>query len=169
MAPTEIIWRPDEVLERHTNGMRFESIVAEQPTDNWVVFSVGGGKIVDEHEINKSTNVYPLSTAADILEWCRTEGCAFWEYVDLCEDPGIWDYLKEVWEVMKESIDNGLNHEGVLPGGLGVRRKAATYFVKAKGYTHTLNSRGNVYAYALAVSEENAGGVTIVTAPTCGS
>ena len=169
VAPVEIIWRPDEVLERHTNGMRFESIVGGNPTDNWLVFSVGGGKIVDEHEINQSVNVYPLTTTHDILEWCRNEGCAFWEYVELCEGPDIWDYLREVWQVMCRSIDEGLNHEGVLPGGLGLHRKAATYYVKAKGYTHSLNSRGNVYAYALAVSEENAGGGTIVTAPTCGS
>ena len=169
VAPVEIIWRPDEVLERHTNGMRFESIVGGNPTDNWLVFSVGGGKIVDEHEINQSVNVYPLTTTHDILEWCRNEGCAFWEYVELCEGPDIWDYLREVWQVMCHSIDEGLNHEGVLPGGLGLHRKAATYYVKAKGYTHSLNSRGNVYAYALAVSEENAGGGTIVTAPTCGS
>lgn len=169
VAPVEIIWRADEVLKRHTNGMRFESIVDGNPTDNWLVFSVGGGKIVDEHEINKSVDVYPLTTAHDILEWCRNEGCAFWEYVELCEGPEIWDYLREVWQVMCHSIDEGLNHEGVLPGGLGLHRKAATYYVKAKGYTHSLNSRGNVYAYALAVSEENAGGGTIVTAPTCGS
>ena len=169
VAPVEIIWEADTVLERHTNGMLYESLVGGEVTDKWLVFSVGGGKIVDENEINKPEKVYSLSTIHEILEWCRNEGCAFWEYVEMCEGPEIWDYLQEVWQTMCQSIENGLNHEGVLPGGLGVRRKAATYFVKAKGYTHSLNSRGNVYAYALAVSEENASGGIIVTAPTCGS
>lgn len=62
-----------------------------------------------------------------------------------------------------------LNHEGRLPGPLNLQRKAATYYVKAQGYKSNLQSRGMVYAYALAVSEENASGGTIVTAPTCGS
>ena len=70
---------------------------------------------------------------------------------------------------MKQSIRNGLNHEGVLPGPLKLQRKAATYYIKAKGYRASLQSRGLVYAYALAVSEENASGGTIVTAPTCGA
>ena len=74
-----------------------------------------------------------------------------------------------VWQTMKQSISNGLDHEGVLPGPLKLQRKAATYYIKAKGYRASLQSRGLVYAYALAVSEENASGGTIVTAPTCGA
>ena len=70
---------------------------------------------------------------------------------------------------MKEAVERGLEAEGVLPGGLGVRRKAVSYFVRAEGYNASLKSRGLVYAYALAVSEENASGGRIVTAPTCGS
>jgi len=59
--------------------------------------------------------------------------------------------------------------EGVLPGGLGLQRKASNYLIRAKGYGSNIKSRGMVYAYALAVSEENAAGGRIVTAPTCGS
>lgn len=70
---------------------------------------------------------------------------------------------------MQESVERGVNHEGRLPGPLNLQRKAPTYFVKAKGYKPNLQTRGLVYAYALAVSEENASGGTIVTAPTCGS
>ena len=79
------------------------------------------------------------------------------------------DYLRQVWEVMCRSIERGLQNEGVLPGGLGVQRKAATFWVKSKGYTDAMRNRGSLYAYALAVSEENAAGGEIVTAPTCGS
>ena len=75
----------------------------------------------------------------------------------------------EVWRVMKAAVERGIQAEGVLPGPLNLSRKAATYHIKASGYTHTLKSRGLVYSYALAVSEENASGGVIVTAPTCGS
>lgn len=170
IAPTQIIWRADVVLQFHTNGMLFEALHGERVIDSWTVYSIGGGSLADDDSAAPSpASVYPLSTMNEIMEWCDREGCTFWEYVDQCEGKQIWDYLKQVWEVMCESIDNGLNNEGVLPGGLGVRRKAATYFVKAKGYNKTLNSRGNLYAYALATSEENAAGGRIVTAPTCGS
>ncbi len=70
---------------------------------------------------------------------------------------------------MCETIRQGLNNDGVLPGGLKVARKAATYFVKSKSYSDSLSSRAKIYAYALATSEENASGGVVVTAPTCGS
>ncbi|MEG0253795.1 MAG: L-serine ammonia-lyase, iron-sulfur-dependent, subunit alpha, partial [Muribaculaceae bacterium] len=96
-------------------------------------------------------------------------GRNYWEYVEECEGKEIWDYLKQVWGVMKDAINRGLEGEGALPGELGVRRKAVSYYVRAKGYVDALKSRGLVYSYALASSEENAAGGRIVTAPTCGS
>ena len=81
----------------------------------------------------------------------------------------IWDYLKKVWEAMKAAVERGLAHEGRLPGPLNLRRKAAAYHVKAEGFKDNLRNRGLTFAYALAVSEENASGGLIVTAPTCGS
>ena len=85
------------------------------------------------------------------------------------EGAGVWDYLATVWQAMVASIKRGLDEEGVLPGPLGVRRKAASYYIHAQGYNESVRSRGLTYAYALAVSEENAAGHLIVTAPTCGS
>ena len=105
----------------------------------------------------------------DIQQWCEAHGRGYWEYVEQCEESDIWDYLHEVWMAMKESVRRGLDQEGALPGPLNIARKAANYYVKAQGYKPQLQSRGRVYAYALAVSEENAAGGTIVTAPTCGS
>ena len=96
-------------------------------------------------------------------------GKSYWEYVEECEGPEIWDYLRDVWHVMRASVENGLENEGVLPGPLALSRKAASYNIKAKGYKKSLQSRGLVFSYALAVSEENAAGGVIVTAPTCGS
>ncbi len=66
-------------------------------------------------------------------------------------------------------IERGIDKEGVLPGEIHLPRKAATYYIKAKSFKPNLQSRGLVYAYALAASEENASGGVIATAPTCGS
>lgn len=93
----------------------------------------------------------------------------YWEYVEQCEGPEIWDYIREVWKTMERAVQNGLEAEGVLPGGLKLRRKASDYLIRAKGFSSSIKNRGMVYAYALAVSEENASGGQIVTAPTCGS
>lgn len=122
----------------------------------------------DQSELG-AKDVYELNKLGEIQQWCYDNGRSFWEYVEKCEGKEIWDYLDMVWQTMKQAIKNGLDHEGVLPGPLNLPRKAATYYTKAKGYRTSLQSRGLVYSYALAVSEENASGGTIVTAPTCGA
>lgn len=170
VAPTEICWEPETVLPFHPNGMRFEGLKGGQVIDSWTVFSVGGGALADEKTGRRSpADIYPLTTISQIKDWCYREGKTFWEYVGECEGEGIWEYLDEVWSVMCDTIQRGLNNEGVLPGGLKVARKAATYWVKSNSYTGSLSSRAKIYAYALATSEENASGGTVVTAPTCGS
>ncbi len=170
-APTEIVWQPDTVLPFHTNGMTFKALDVEgNCTAQWTAYSIGGGDIVEEGQERKpQKRLYHKTTIKDILYWTTETGHSFWEYVEMCEGPEIWDYLKEVWDVMKAAVESGIEAEGVLPGGLGVRRKAYSYYMHAGGHNGSLKSRGLVYAYALAVSEENAGGGTIVTAPTCGS
>lgn len=170
VAPVEIIWEPTVFLPFHPNGMKYEAVKAGVVIDTWTVYSIGGGSLSDGvSQLLKSESVYPLSKIEDILEWCKSEGRTYWEYVEECEGPEIWDYMREIWSVMCSTIENGLNNEGVLPGGLGVRRKAANYLVKSRGYNESLSNRGKIYAYALATSEENASGGLIVTAPTCGS
>ena len=170
-APTEIIWKPDVFLPFHPNGMRFEALDSEgTPINDETIYSVGGGDILHEgEERGNGKSVYEMTKISDILEWCEKTGRSYWEYVEISEGKKIWDYLKEVWEVMKDAVRRGIEAEGVLPGGLGLRRKAVSYYVHAAGYNSSLKSRGLVYAYALAVSEENASGGRIVTAPTCGS
>lgn len=170
-APTEIVWHPEIVLPFHTNGMTFKAFDSERnEVSKWTVYSVGGGDILEEGSSRQAgPKIYGMNKIKDILQWCESTGRSYWEYVDMVEGAGIWDYLAEVWRVMKEAVERGLEAEGVLPGGLGVRRKAVSYYVHASGYNSSLKSRGLVYAYALAVSEENASGGRIVTAPTCGS
>ncbi len=170
-APTTIVWKPEMFLDFHPNGMTLRYFDSEgKETDSDTVFSIGGGDICREGQSRTvGEKVYEMSHISDILNWCESTGRSYWEYVDMCEDSDVWDYLHEVWITMKEAVERGIEAEGVLPGGLGVRRKAVSYHVHAAGYNSNLKSRGLVYAYALAVSEENASGGKIVTAPTCGS
>lgn len=179
VAPVEIIWKPDIFLPFHPNGMTFET-VSPQPLDKsdgdnneWTVYSIGGGALSEGEQktglLSESPDIYKLHYLSDIQQWCDDHGCAYWEYVKQCEKPDIWDYLLKVWKAMQASVERGIGHEGRLPGPLNLQRKASIYYVKANGYKPNLQTRGLVYAYALAVSEENASGGTIVTAPTCGS
>ncbi len=129
IAPAEIVWKPETVLPFHTNAMTFVAYGADGgEIDRWTVYSVGGGDIVEEGMPRSSSpDIYPLTHLADIMAKCEAEGTSYWEYVDECEGSGIWDYLREVWQVMKEAVERGIEAEGVLPGGLGVRRKAVSY------------------------------------------
>ena len=167
----KIIWEPKTFLPFHPNGMKYCAIDANgNRSDEWTVYSVGGGALAEEGANTIETpDVYDMDSMTDILLWCEKTGRSYWEYVEECEGPEIWDYLHEVWKVMKAAVERGLDNEGVLPGPLNLRRKASAYFIKASGYQANLRSRGLVFSYALAVSEENASGGVIVTAPTCGS
>lgn len=172
VAPVDIVWRPDIFLPFHPNAMNFKAMDdSGQAVEDWTVYSVGGGALSQGpgDEDFSAGEVYPLNTLTEIMQWCEDNGCSYWEYVEKCEGPEIWPYLQEIWDTMKESIERGINHEGVLPGPLHLARKAPTYYVKASGYKPNLQTKGLVFSYALAVSEENASGGTIVTAPTCGS
>ena len=168
---TEIIWSKD-FLSFHPNGMKFEckDNASSDFLSPWIVFSVGGGALAEEGESSiELPEVYNMNTMTEILQYCEWSGKGYWEYVEECEGPEIWDYLRDVWQTMREAVERGLDAEGVLPGPLNLRRKAYSYFVKSSGYKDNLKTRGLVFSYALAVSEENASGGKIVTAPTCGS
>lgn len=172
VAPVEIIWQPKVFLPFHPNGMTFAAYTKEgKIIESWTVYSVGGGALSEgEKSLTIETpDIYGMNKMVDILLWCERTGKTYWEYVTECEDSDIWDYLNEVWKTMRAAIQRGLDAEGVLPGPLNLRRKASTYYIRATGYKQSLRSRGLVFAYALAVSEENASGGKIVTAPTCGS
>ncbi len=172
VAPTTIVWEPKIFLPFHPNGMLFKAFDADgKETDNWTIFSVGGGALANEETgmEQEENHIYGMSRISDIQKYCEKTGKSYWEYVFEAEESDIVDYLEHIWDVMCLSVKEGLQTDGVLPGGLNVKRKASDYYIRSQSYAENLRNRGNVYAYALAVSEMNASGGEIVTAPTCGS
>ncbi|MDD5861393.1 MAG: L-serine ammonia-lyase [Prevotella sp.] len=173
VALTKILWRPKIFLPFHPNGMKFVAFDDhDDPVDDWTVYSIGGGALSegkDHDDFFKKADVYKMHSLTEIQKWCEETGRDYWEYVEQCEGKEIWDFLDKVWIYMKDAVKRGISHEGRLPGPLNLRRKAPSYFVKAEGFRKELQGRALVFAYALAVSEENASGGTIVTAPTCGA
>ena len=165
-----IDWKPDVFLPKHPNGLKFEALdYNNNIIGEWIVYSVGGGKITDFETDETESKIYDLTTMKDILAWTKKTGKSFWEYVEMIEGVEIYDYLREAWLIMRDSIKRGIENEGILPGGLGLARKASSYFVKAKNFSGSLKGKTLIFSYALAVTEENANGGLIVTAPTCGS
>lgn len=168
--PVEIIWRPEESLPMHPNGMLFEAVDENSnKTDDWEVYSVGGGEIADRENLVQAEKIYPHDTMAEIITHLEVEGGTLWEYVVKVEGESIKEHLKTVWNTMKESIFRGLESEGTLPGILKLKRKAPSYFVKANMQNKFAEDDTYLFAYALAVAEENAAAGVVVTAPTCGS
>ena len=169
-TPVEIVWRADIVPEFHTNGMLFEALDSENKvTSCWMVYSIGGGSLSEGEESIPPKQVYSFNYLSDIQKYIEENGLSFWEFVEQNEDSDIWDYLAEAWEQMQQTVRDGLANDSVLPGSLHLRSKAKQYFIRASGLKPSLQSRALVIAYALAVSEQNARGGKVVTAPTCGS
>ena len=167
----EIRWFPDVFKPFHPNALTLVETEPENIEETY--YSVGGGKVVREGE-ESETAVEPydnetLGSMSKLLRYSDSNGYQFWEVAIEAEGDEILDYMRIVWSVMKESISNGLEAEGVLPGGLHLQRKACQSYAKAKDFSGPLGSTALAFSYALAVSEENAGGGKIVTAPTCGS
>lgn len=168
--PVEFVWAEDQKRPEHPNAMEFAALDQDgNILDLWTVFSIGGGALREAGELLQPVNTYPLSTLEDILQLCCKEGLSYWEFVERHEGPDIWSFLETIWVAMQESIRRGLETEGVLPGRLGLARKACAYRQKTLLGGVALRQTGLLAAYALAVSEENAAAGTIVTAPTCGA
>ena len=165
----EIEWYSEE-LPLHPNGMVLEAYDdGDKFIDTWTVYSIGGGDLKDEQGLIHDRDIYPHNTLTEIMNWSHKEGKALWEYVQEMEGKNILDYLREVWQVMKDSITRGVDEEGVLPGPIKLSRKANTYYIKSNHSHGILMEQSLLFAFGLAVSEENAAGGKIVTAPTCGS
>ena len=155
----------------HPNTMDLIALKNGVKTAQIRVYSVGGGAIkVEGRTDTEGANIYPHSKLADIRAYCEEKGIRLYDYVFENEGKGLKEYLAEVWTAMQEAVKRGVSKTGVLPGGLEVERRAKILFdgvVDDEGAEFRENRL--VCAYAFAVSEENASGGTIVTAPTCGA
>lgn len=166
----DIHWEPTVFLPKHPNALKLTAFNADETVaDEWTAYSVGGGTIIDDETESETVELYEHKSLAEIMHWCNQNGKQYWEFVEDYEGEGIWDFLKEVWEAMHSSVQRGLNRDGVLPGVLKLPRKAQSYHIKGKNYALPFKMRSQLYAFALAVSEENASGGKIVAAPTCGA
>lgn len=184
-------WDEDVVLHRrkslpaHPNGMTFRAldhhgaVLSERS-----FYSIGGGFVVDgdadaDDRVVADNTVLPynFTTADELLAICRRERMSISDVMLANElvwrsEAELREKLLGLWAVMRECVDNGCAAEGILPGGLNVRRRAPSLFktlTADTGVTDPLRAMEWVNLFALAVNEENAAGGRIVTAPTNGA
>ena len=164
----EIIWEPETIKEFHPNGATFIALDENKNViDEYTVFSVGGGTIKEENEeTSKEGQTYPLTTMDEIMKWCKENNKTLLDYVLEHEDEDILDYIESIKKAMRKSINEGLEATDLIPGKLLLKRRAKDFYNK---YLESDKFTTMLFSYALAVSEQNASGNIIVTAPTCGS
>jgi L-serine dehydratase len=167
----EFLWFPEEEMPEHPNGLKLEAWKGDSLLGSWEGYSVGGGSIRSSGDsgVEGALSAYPHGNMREILKFCSKKGITLWEYVYLHEGEDIREFLKEVLDRMMATMEEGLETEGVLPGRLGLSRKASMYHKRAGMMKKPLSSSAKLFSYALAVSEMNASGGTVVTAPTCGA
>ena len=177
LAPvsTEVVFSAEDPADmKHPNTMDLIAYKDGEETAQIRVYSIGGGDISVEGRPDISAGaaeeIYLENSFAEIKQFCEFRYIDLIEYITINEGEEIWQYLADIWEVMKQAVRDGLDREGILPGGLNIQRKAKFL------YNHTLETEHpeiiecqKVCSYAYAVSEQNADNGIIVTAPTCGA
>lgn len=170
--PTEVIFNNEDIDLKHPNTLNFKGYVGGEEVADMTVLSVGGGEIeiVGEDAGKEQAELYKKNSFTEIAEECKHRNIRLSDYVFEHEDEEFKSFLLEVWHTMQNAIREGLTHTGVLPGGLGVKRKAQRLH-NQRHIDESPQTRENrlVCSYAFAVSEQNADCGLIVTAPTCGS
>ena len=167
----EVIFNTTETDLPHPNTMLFKAFKDGKEIGSNRIFSIGGGSIRIEGELSdEDIETYPQKNFTEILNLCKERSINLPQLIYRMEDPSLREYLRKVWHAMEDAIERGLQTEGILPGGLGVSRKAKLLFEK-RCYNESADVTMNriIAAYAYATSEENADENVVVTAPTCGS
>ncbi len=170
--PTQILFSREKLENTHPNTLDFIALKEGTQIARLRVESIGGGDIhIPGRQDIQGEEVYPENSFAEIADFCKWRYIhTLSEYVEMNEGPEIWDFLREVWQAMKQSINEGLSATGTLPGGLGVQRKAKfLYEQELETEVPQVRECRIICAYAYAVTEQNADNGTIVTAPTCGA
>ena len=168
---TEVVFGETDGHFRHPNKLTFFVFKNGAQIAERTYYSVGGGAIESDDGISvEEKDVYPHSSFAEIKTFCEENNLKLWQYVEVFDEPDVFEYLKEIWRAMKDCIRQGLSVSGVLPGELKTERKARTLYEQyALNESPTARQNRMVCAYAYACSENNASGGQVVTAPTCGS
>ncbi len=167
----EFFWFPEEEMPEHPNGLKMEAWKGTSLLGTWEGYSVGGGsiRVSGDSGVQGAESIYPHKNMKEILKYCNKSGITLWEYVYEQEGSDIREFLKAVLDRMMATMQEGLETEGVLPGRLGLSRKASMYHKRAGMLKKPLSTSARLFSYALAVSEMNASGGIVVTAPTCGA
>ncbi|MDF1684916.1 MAG: L-serine ammonia-lyase [Legionellaceae bacterium] len=185
--PTEdLVLLQKEFLPKHSNGLRFTAYDAHKKIlISQIYYSIGGGFIITDENfgLNQTEHVtlpYPFETAEELLTRCKKHKLSIAEL--MLENERMWRSKEDIYagilkltDVMSDCIDQGCKHEGILPGGLHVKRRAPDLYQKLntkqgiKSIYEGADVLNRLNLYAIAVNEENAAGGRIVTAPTNGA
>lgn len=169
---TKIIFDKKSHCNYHPNTMILEAYKNDEKISEWEVYSIGGGdiEIKGQKSNEKNIDVYDLEKMTDIQDYCNKNKLELIDYIYGKEDATLKPYLQDVWNAMQNAIHEGLEAEGIIPGKLGLNRKAKRIYNSQKSMVNEEIRRNKlITSYAYAVSEQNASGGVIVTAPTCGS
>lgn len=181
---TDLIFHYNEALPEHANGMLFTLWGAQgEKLDTLKYFSVGGGFILDEHEMHLHNDPapvdahavpYPFATAKELLDLCEKYQMSIADLMmanecALRDKNEVEEGVLAIWQVMDESIENGLQTDGELPGGLSVKRRAYKLKTRLEESRLDIKDLNWLNVFAIAVNEENAAGGKVVTAPTNGA
>ena len=155
----------------HPNTMKFEIVLNDESKFEEIIVSSGGGTIITSSSDNFSENdLYKEKNLTEILKFCSENDISLYQYIVNHEGLSFIDYLKTVLKTMDNAIERGKNTDGLLPGSLKVKRKAKDMFEKTQSVSDDFNKMELLVSVSsFAVSEENASGGVVVTAPTCGS
>jgi len=179
----DLIFNRKRFLAFHPNGIKLSSFNKDKEVFSKSYYSIGGGEVLSDDEINKKSektkqiNIpYCFSSAKELINLCEKNNMSIWEIMleneKMYKDKDLIEkQLWEIWEVMKECVQNGLMSKGVLPGGLNVPKRANKTYekLKKKKQKEPLDFIDWINLYAMAVNEENASGNKVVTAPTNGA
>ncbi len=167
----EVVFDRDETDLPHPNTMRFAAFKDGKEIGTLRMFSIGGGSVrIENEESEEEKELYPQSNFSEIIRECKEEGITLKQFIFRMEDASLRPYLRTIWGAMKAAVQRGIAAEGILPGGLGVTRKAKLLYEK-RCYNENTDVAVNreIAAFAYAVAEENADENIVVTAPTCGA
>ncbi len=183
----DLLFHRNEFLPRHPNGLRVTAFDAsEKVLIQRQYYSVGGGFVIGEDETSNeptaSDEPFPFTSCEELLNICRIDQLTMAEVVEQNElsrmsREDMEKKLDAIWQTMRDCIERGCSHDGILPGGLNIRRRAPKLLSQLKSTEKSSEATIHdpllrmdwVTMFALAVNEENAAGGRVVTAPTNGA